>query len=56
LETDIKEKILDLSTYNEFVYQPEEDQFDVTVSSEEPGPNSSWMWEFVRSPESGEAG
>jgi len=52
----IKEKILDLTTYNEFAYQPEEDQFDVTMSSEEPGPNSSWMWEFVRSLEGGGAG
>jgi peptide/nickel transport system substrate-binding protein len=52
----IKEKILDLNTYLEFVYQPEEDQFDLTMSSEEPGPNSSWMWEFVRSREGGGLG
>jgi len=51
-----KEKILDLNTYLEFAYQPTEDEFDVTVSSEEPGPNGSWMWEFVRSLEGGGAG
>jgi peptide/nickel transport system substrate-binding protein len=52
----IKEKILDLNTYLEFAYQPEEDQFDVTMSSEEPGPNGSWIWEYVRSPGSGGKG
>jgi len=49
-------KIIDLDTYYEFAYTPAEDQFDITVSSEEPGPNGSWMWEFVRSVESGGKG
>jgi len=52
----IKEKILDYNTYLEFAYTPKEDQFDVTVSSEEPGPNGSWMWEYVRSLEGGGRG
>jgi peptide/nickel transport system substrate-binding protein len=53
---EIKEKILDLDTYYEFVYQPTEDEFDIAISSEEPGPNNSWMWEFVRSREGGGLG
>jgi len=52
----ITPKIIDLDTYYEFAYTPAEDQFDITVSSEEPGPNGSWMWEFVRSVESGGKG
>jgi peptide/nickel transport system substrate-binding protein len=52
----IKAKILDLNTYIEFVYQPKEDKFDIAISNEEPGPNSSWMWEFVRSAEGGGLG
>ncbi len=52
----IKEKILELDTYYEFVYVPKEDQFDVAISSEEPGPNGSWMWEFVRSKAGGGLG
>jgi len=53
---EINAKILDLDTYYEFVYMPTEDKFDIAISSEEPGPNNSWMWEFVRSPESGGLG
>jgi len=52
----ISPKIMDLDTYYEFVYMPQEDKFDVAISSEEPGPNNSWMWEFVRSPEAGGRG
>jgi len=52
----IKEKILELDTYYEFVYVPTEDQFDIAISSEEPGPNGSWMWEFVRSKAGGGLG
>ncbi len=52
----ITEKVLDLNTYNEFAYQPTEDEFDIIISSEEPGPNGSWMWEYVRSLEGGGAG
>jgi len=52
----ITPKIIDLDTYYEFSYTPKEDQFDVAVSSEEPGPNGSWMWEFVRSAEGGGLG
>jgi len=52
----ITQKIIDLDTYFEFSYTPKEDKFDIAVSSEEPGPNGSWMWEFVRSKESGGMG
>ena len=52
----IQQKIIDLDTYYEFAYVPTEDQFDIAVSSEEPGPNGSWMWEFVRSKEGGGLG
>ena len=52
----ITPKIIDLDTYYEFSYTPTEDQFDVAISSEEPGPNGSWMWEFVRSAEGGGLG
>jgi len=52
----IKLKIIDLDTYYEFSYTPKSDKFDICVSSEEPGPNSSWMWEFVRSEEGGGRG
>jgi len=52
----IQERILDLNTYYEFVYQPTEDKFDIAISSEEPGPNGSWMWEFVRSKAGGGIG
>jgi peptide/nickel transport system substrate-binding protein len=52
----VTERILDLSTYYEYVYQPTEDKFDIAISSEEPGPNYFWMWEFVRSREGGGLG
>ena len=52
----IRPKIIDLDTYYEFAYTPKEDQFDIAVSSEEPGPNGSWMWEFVRSKDGGGVG
>jgi peptide/nickel transport system substrate-binding protein len=52
----IRPKIIDLDTYYEFAYTPKEDQFDIAVSTEEPGPNGSWMWEFVRSKEGGGIG
>jgi peptide/nickel transport system substrate-binding protein len=52
----INEKIIELDTYYEFAYTPKEDQFDIAISSEEPGPNGSWMWEFVRSAEGGGLG
>jgi len=52
----IKEKIIDLDTYYEFAYTPKEDKFDLAISSEGPGPNGSWMWEFVRSEEGGGLG
>ncbi|MBW2591951.1 MAG: hypothetical protein JRE58_02920 [Deltaproteobacteria bacterium] len=31
-------------------------KFDIAISSEEPGPNGSWMWEFVRSKAGGGLG
>lgn len=45
---EIKLKVVDLDTYYEFIYTPKEDKFDISISSEEPGPNGSWIWEFAR--------
>jgi peptide/nickel transport system substrate-binding protein len=44
----INMKVVDLDTYYEFIYTPKEDKFDMSISSEEPGPNGSWIWEFAR--------
>jgi len=41
--------ILDLDTFYYFWYSPTEDQFDIAIGSEEPGPYANWIWEFVRS-------
>ena len=49
-------KVVDLDTYYEFIYTPKEDKFDIAVSSEEPGPNGSWIWEFARGYNNGGAG
>jgi len=45
---DIQVKVVDLDTYYEFIYTPTQDKFDLSISSEEPGPNGSWIWEFAR--------
>jgi peptide/nickel transport system substrate-binding protein len=52
----IKMKVVDLDTYYEFIYTPKEDKFDISISSEEPGPNGSWIWEFARGYHHGGAG
>ena len=53
---EIKLKVVDLDTYYEFIYTPKEDKFDISISSEEPGPNGSWIWEFARGYHHGGAG
>ena len=53
---EIKLKVVDLDTYYEFIYTPKEDKFDISISSEEPGPNGSWIWEFARGYNNGGAG
>ena len=53
---EIKLKVVDLDTYYQFIYTPTDDKFDLSVSSEEPGPNGSWIWEFVRGYNNGGAG
>jgi peptide/nickel transport system substrate-binding protein len=52
----VKMKVVDLDTYYEFIYTPTDDKFDLSISVEEPGPNGSWIWEFVRSFEGGGKG
>lgn len=49
-------KVIDLNTYYDFLYQPKESRFDLAVNSEEPGPHSDWIWEFVRSYNNGGEG
>jgi peptide/nickel transport system substrate-binding protein len=53
---EVKMKVVDLDTYYEFIYTPMDDKFDLSISAEEPGPNGSWIWEFVRSFEGGGKG
>jgi len=52
----IELKVVDLDTYYEFIYTPKEDKFDISISSEEPGPNGAWIWEFARGFHHGGAG
>ncbi len=49
-------KVIDLDTYYDFVYTPDEDQFDFSFSTEGPGPNGEWFWDFCRSWDNGGAG
>ncbi len=52
----IKPKIVDLDTFYEFWYAPEEDGFDISIGNEEPGPHADWIWEFARSWDNGGEG
>ncbi len=52
----IEQKIVDLDTYYTFLYAPDEDQFDLSISTEGPGPNGEWFWDFCRSWDGGGAG
>jgi peptide/nickel transport system substrate-binding protein len=53
---EIEPKIVDLDTYYEFWYAPEEDSFDISIGNEEPGPHADWIWEFARSWDNGGEG
>jgi peptide/nickel transport system substrate-binding protein len=53
---DIALKVIDLDTYYDFFYAPKEDKFDIALATEEPGPNSDWIWEFCRSYDAGGEG
>lgn len=53
---EITPKIVDLDTYYEFWYAPEEDSFDISIGNEEPGPHADWIWEFARSWDDGGEG
>jgi peptide/nickel transport system substrate-binding protein len=49
-------KVLDLDTFNEFIYTPTDDKFDIAVFEEGPGPNGNWIWEYARSFDNGGEG
>ncbi|MCF8068710.1 MAG: ABC transporter substrate-binding protein [Desulfobacterales bacterium] len=50
---DIRIVVTDLDTYFDTYYYPQGMGFDISVGTEEPGPYASWVWEFMRSHESG---
>jgi len=53
---DIAMKVIDLDTYYEYIYAPEEEEYEIAIASEEPGPHGEWVWEFCRSYEAGGEG
>ncbi len=53
---DIVMKVLDLDTFYEYLYVPEEELYDIGFGEEEPGPHADWIWEFGRSYEAGGEG
>jgi len=53
---DISMKVIDLDTYYEFIYAPADDEFDISLGEEEPGPHANWIWEFCRSWDGGGEG
>ena len=53
---DIAMKVIDLDTYYEYIYAPEEEEYEIAIATEEPGPHGEWMWEFCRSYEAGGEG
>ncbi len=53
---DIKLKVVDLDTFYDFWYTPNEDKFDIALGNEEPGPHADWIWEFARSWDNGGEG
>ena len=52
----IKLKVVDLDTFYDFWYAPNDDKFDIAIGNEEPGPNANWIWEFARSWDNGGEG
>ncbi|MCF8068707.1 MAG: peptide ABC transporter substrate-binding protein [Desulfobacterales bacterium] len=53
VNVDIRVLVTDLDTYYDTYYYPAGMGFDIAVSTEEPGPYASWIWEFMRNPEAG---
>ena len=53
---DMSLKIIDTDTYYNYLYAPDEDYFDVSLSTEGPGPNGEWFWDFCRGWDNGGAG
>ncbi len=50
---DIRFIVLDSNTFLDTVYYPQGMGFDMAIDYQEPGPYGYWIWEFLRSPESG---
>ncbi|MCF8067118.1 MAG: peptide ABC transporter substrate-binding protein [Desulfobacterales bacterium] len=46
---DIRLNVVDVDTYFDLVYYPQNPAWDISFVAEEPGPNASWIWEFSRS-------
>lgn len=53
---DVELKIVDLDTYYNYMYAPDEDYFDLALMTEGPGPNGEWFWDFCRGWDNGGAG
>ncbi|MCP4690515.1 MAG: peptide ABC transporter substrate-binding protein [Desulfobacterales bacterium] len=53
---DIREMVIDVDAYYEFLYDPKQGKFDISVVSEEPGPHADWIWGFMRGYDNGGEG
>ncbi|MDC7225682.1 MAG: peptide ABC transporter substrate-binding protein [Spirochaetales bacterium] len=53
---DVQLKLVDTDTYYNYLYTPDEDYFDFSLSTEGPGPNGEWFWDFCRGWDNGGAG
>ena len=49
IDIDISLEVLDLNTYYDFIYYPEEDAYDIGIGLEGPSPNGDWIWDYCRS-------
>ncbi|MCF8069511.1 MAG: peptide ABC transporter substrate-binding protein [Desulfobacterales bacterium] len=45
----IKINVVDVDTYYDLLYWPQNPVWDISFVSEEPGPYASWIWEFSKS-------
>lgn len=52
----IKLKTVDINTYYEYNYKPEDDQFDLSWSEMDVGVNFDWIWDYFKSYEGGGEG
>ncbi|MCF8067100.1 MAG: ABC transporter substrate-binding protein [Desulfobacterales bacterium] len=41
--------VVDIDTFYDLVYYPQNPVWDISFVSEEPGPYANWIWEFMRS-------